>query len=235
MALNESGTLSRTRGDLSQARACHQQALGPGPPDRHRAGGSTRAGRPGPVRLGRRPHRRGRRQATAGTGDLPVDRRGLSRRRVCRTGRAARNAGSGLNLPWIEAVLCEQRRSGINQAVASRTLTRPPMSKGPTPVEAMRESQSTRGTRSVRPGQGMFRDSRSGPALALRHQSTGAEIRRPPGRGGPPQFPPPLSVRSAPPMPGSPSPTWAADTKTLHCPTRIRWRLSVLTFRLTSR
>ena len=27
MALNESGTLSRARGDLSQARACHQQAL----------------------------------------------------------------------------------------------------------------------------------------------------------------------------------------------------------------
>jgi hypothetical protein len=32
-----------------------------------------------------------------------------------------------------------------------------------------------------------------------------AEIRRLPGRGGPPQFPPPLSIRSAPPTPGSPS------------------------------
>src|SRR6185312_11940900 len=34
---------------------------------------------------------------------------------------------------------------------------------------------------------------------------SGSNIRRPPGRGGPPQFPPPLSMRSAPHTPGSPS------------------------------
>jgi len=34
---------------------------------------------------------------------------------------------------------------------------------------------------------------------------SGDKIRRSPGRGGPPQFPPPLSARSAPHTPGSPS------------------------------
>jgi hypothetical protein len=34
---------------------------------------------------------------------------------------------------------------------------------------------------------------------------SGSKIRRPPGRGGPPQFPPPPSIRSAPHTPGSPS------------------------------
>jgi hypothetical protein len=34
---------------------------------------------------------------------------------------------------------------------------------------------------------------------------SGDMIRRPPGRGGPPQFPPPPSIRSAPHTPGSPS------------------------------
>ena len=34
---------------------------------------------------------------------------------------------------------------------------------------------------------------------------SGSNTRRLPGRGGPPQFPPPPSIRSAPPTPGSPS------------------------------
>jgi hypothetical protein len=34
---------------------------------------------------------------------------------------------------------------------------------------------------------------------------SGDKTRRPPGRGGPPQFPPPPSIRSAPHTPGSPS------------------------------
>ena len=37
------------------------------------------------------------------------------------------------------------------------------------------------------------------------HHAPAAEIRRLPGRGGPPQFPPPPSMRSAPPTPGSSS------------------------------
>ena len=37
LALNDSGTLSKIRGDLGQAWAYHQQALESGPPTRHRA------------------------------------------------------------------------------------------------------------------------------------------------------------------------------------------------------
>src|SRR5216683_3959788 len=41
--------------------------------------------------------------------------------------------------------------------------------------------------------------------IGYRTPRSGDTIRRPPGRGGPPQFPPPPSMRSAPHTPGSPS------------------------------
>ena len=41
--------------------------------------------------------------------------------------------------------------------------------------------------------------------IGYRTPRSGSTIRRPPGRGGPPQFPPPPSIRSAPHTPGSPS------------------------------
>jgi tetratricopeptide (TPR) repeat protein len=52
-ALNEAGTLSRTRGDLGQARACHQQALdlarqiGSPPEEAHALAGLGRCARAG--------------------------------------------------------------------------------------------------------------------------------------------------------------------------------------------
>ena len=48
----------------------------------------------------------------------------------------------------------------------------------------------------------------SGPLPGItdyRTPRSGSNLRRLPGRGGPPQFPPPLSIRSAPHTPGSPS------------------------------
>ena len=56
-ALNESGTLSRIRGDLGQARVKPPAGPGPGPPPRHSPWG-RRPGQAGRVRPGRRPHRR---------------------------------------------------------------------------------------------------------------------------------------------------------------------------------
>ena len=41
--------------------------------------------------------------------------------------------------------------------------------------------------------------------IGYRTPRSGSKTRRPPGRGGPPQFPPPPSIRSAPHTPGSPS------------------------------
>jgi len=64
----------------------------PGPPDRQPRGSSPRAGRPGPVRHGRRRHRQSSRHVSAGTGDLPADRRGRGHRGVRRTSGAHRHA-----------------------------------------------------------------------------------------------------------------------------------------------
>ena len=82
-ALNEAGTLHRVCGDLRQAGSCHQQALdlarqiGSSWDEAHALAGLGRCA----LAAGR--HRRGRRQAAAGAGDLPADRGGRSRRR-CR-------------------------------------------------------------------------------------------------------------------------------------------------------
>ena len=77
--LNHTGTLHRVRGDLAHADVCHQQALALA-----RAIGSSwdeahALAVARPLRTSRRPHRRGRRQAAPGAGNLPADRCGRSR------------------------------------------------------------------------------------------------------------------------------------------------------------
>ena len=84
-ALNERGTLHRVSGELAQAEGCHQRALELARAIASLMGRGARAGRPGPVRRGRRPYRRGRGQPAAGAGDLPADRGRRGRRRFRRT------------------------------------------------------------------------------------------------------------------------------------------------------
>ena len=53
-------------------------------------------------------------------------------------------------------------------------------------------------------------------AIGYRAPHSGNTLRRSPGRGGPLQFPPPLSERSAPPTPGSPSRLHFQDLHRFH-------------------
>jgi len=86
-ALNEKGTLHRVSGDLAQAKGCHQQALEQARAIASPLNRGPRTGRPGPLRPGRRPRHASRDPPAAGPRDIPADRRGRGRRRLCRTRR----------------------------------------------------------------------------------------------------------------------------------------------------
>jgi hypothetical protein len=103
----------------------------------------ARVGRPGPVRRGRGPHRRGRSRATAGPCTVPADRRGRSRRRVRQAGHADGRIGPGLSLPSINAVLRGQR---------SRAVVPPPGQPSNPPIRLGRYARSSAGNCARRVG-----------------------------------------------------------------------------------